>query len=693
MIEAVFDGEGRRLDQIQIQRISAHGYHGVYEEERTAGQVFDVDVVLHLDGRPAARSDSLDQTVNYAEIAEHVRSIVEGPSVNLLETLASRIAAAVFADGRVLAADVEVHKPNAPIPVRFGDVSCAIRRFADEDLSEFLTIPGLAAAPMDPAPEPLLPVRPAPPVEVAPIGRDRVMPDLAPEPEPLLSEPAPVYTASALDEIPTVPATAVLALGANLGPTQQTLRQAVVELDRSEGIRVQAIAPLARTAPVGEADQPLYLNTVVQVSTNLSPRELLQACMEIEARHGRERSEPNAPRTLDIDIITYNDVEEIAEDLELPHPRAFERAFVLVPWSEMDPDAVLPGFGGGHVAELAAHAKDRDGVRYMALDWFDESALDIDASMDVELSEPMAAEPLDQGYPVDVDAQGYPLGGVESGYPADVRDHGGYPVEGAYRPVRSEADADRIADAYSMVDEFLPGDDGYTPESGYPADASRRGMDPGYQEPVRPAFPAEDYSSPDSYRDDRAGYDSGPQPYQDQRYPSGPVPRVSAVEAFASDRVPRPERSVDDRGPADGLPRRSTRTSSGPVGYEPGGAERQGPRVGERTPAQPTALGASARLAQSAAVPRTVPPADLDRPVEPRPISRAIPVSVSGTVRRPPMPGFDEMLVEEADGIGGEPQGSEPPRSPIFGSLEGGSTDGIPLFPPVHTQGSAGSDR
>ncbi|WP_082131601.1 2-amino-4-hydroxy-6-hydroxymethyldihydropteridine diphosphokinase [Cellulomonas sp. FA1] len=172
----------------------------------------------------------------------------------------------------------------------------------------------------------------------------------------------------ALDEPPAAPVRAVLALGANLGPAQETLRQAVADLASVPGIEVVAVSPLARTAAIGP-EQPDYLNAVLVVRTTLAPRDLLRAVHAVEQHHGRERLERWGPRTLDVDIVVYGDTLAVTDDLELPHPRAHQRAFVLEPWAQVEPDAVLPGLGGGPVAQLAATAPDRDGVRWMALDW------------------------------------------------------------------------------------------------------------------------------------------------------------------------------------------------------------------------------------------------------------------------------------------------------------------------------------
>jgi dihydroneopterin aldolase/2-amino-4-hydroxy-6-hydroxymethyldihydropteridine diphosphokinase len=114
---------------------------------------------------------------------------------------------------------------------------------------------------------------------------------------------------------------------------------------------------------VGGPEQPDYLNAVLLARTRLSPRDLLAACRRIEAEHGRRREVRWGPRTLDIDVITYADLEVSEPDLQLPHPRAAERAFVLAPWNQADPDAVVPGTAGGPVADLLRGADDRERVR------------------------------------------------------------------------------------------------------------------------------------------------------------------------------------------------------------------------------------------------------------------------------------------------------------------------------------------
>ncbi|MFF3065378.1 2-amino-4-hydroxy-6-hydroxymethyldihydropteridine diphosphokinase [Oerskovia sp. NPDC057915] len=667
---AVQGSDGRPLDQIRLTGLSATGHHGVFEHERIEGQLFRADVVLHLDTRPAAAGDDLEDTVSYAVVAEDVVAVLAGSPADLIETVAERVAAVALRHPAVVAVDVAVHKPQAPIAVPFDDVEVVVRRdrvkvpvvadevprvvpipvgsitpavlgnvavsepappqdqhvvmppsippvspapapdrtpdqgvFAatSEDLGpaageaphtgrvsdqEFvdaldsfysapqdalsapaetfepvvepapvaqpepsevtgvaaeqaplaeaplaeaplheavaapsevvaptaapaaetpapaapdasavpapLTVHEVPAAPdalsedaapaadgqvasgepalpddvapvphqvaVEPAaaehapdeqvrpvavpvpaeplpasapvteapsaapfaaeassletgpvpplpePEPLavpapLPVRAAPEAAEAPVEPEPAAEPVAPEPELV---PAPVL--DRLDEAPSGFVPVVLALGANLGDAQQTLRDAVTDLDRISGLEITDVSPLARTAAVGGPDQPDYLNAILLARTTLAPRALLHAIQGVENAHGRVRAERNGPRTLDVDLIVFGTVTEFTEDLELPHPRAHERAFVLEPWSQIAPDAVLPGLGGGPVAALAATAPDRGGIRWLALDWLTDAepepeAAPVTSRADESPVAPAEAAPAPQASP------------------------------------------------------------------------------------------------------------------------------------------------------------------------------------------------------------------------------------------------------------------------------------------------------
>lgn len=170
--------------------------------------------------------------------------------------------------------------------------------------------------------------------------------------------PAPV---PALGARPDAPVSAVLALGANLREPAQTLDAAVAALSALPGVTALRASPRAVTAPVGgPPGQPDYLNQVLTLRTTLSAWELLAVAHRLEQEHHRRREVHWGARTLDVDVIAYGDLVSDHPDLTLPHPRAAERGFVLLPWLWLDPDAVL---AGRPVAELAALAADAPGVR------------------------------------------------------------------------------------------------------------------------------------------------------------------------------------------------------------------------------------------------------------------------------------------------------------------------------------------
>jgi dihydroneopterin aldolase/2-amino-4-hydroxy-6-hydroxymethyldihydropteridine diphosphokinase len=284
-------------DRIVLEGVSATGYHGVLDFEKREGQSFVVDVTLELDLGPASRSDDLDRTVSYAEVADDVVRRITGPSFDLIERLAEVIAQDALRRDLVESVEVTVHKPDAPVGHPFSDVRVSVRRGG-----------------------------------------------------------TPV----------------VIALGANLGDRGESLAAAVDELAELPGVVVTRVSPLVETDPVGGPEQPPYLNAVVLARTQRDPADLLVALHQVEQAHGRTREVHWGARTLDLDLIqvgrpgTQSEVCSNDPTLTLPHPRAAERAFVLVPWDLADPAAqlrVADGVSGIRpVADLVA-ALDRSGVR------------------------------------------------------------------------------------------------------------------------------------------------------------------------------------------------------------------------------------------------------------------------------------------------------------------------------------------
>ena len=290
-------------DRIGLTGIVAQACHGVLEHEKRESQRFVADIVLECDLRRAGASDELGSTVSYADIAQGAYAVLTGDSVDLIETLAERIAALALAPEAVEAVEVTIHKPQAPAGVPFAD---------DRTGGPFVTVRRV---------------------------RDREV---------------------------------VIALGGNMGDRAGTLTAAVRALAAVDGLQIVACSPLLETGAVGGPEQPDYLNAVVVARSRLAPWTLLDELHRIERNHGRVRQVRWGARTLDLDLIQVGDPADEADlrintaELSLPHPRAHERAFVLVPWSRVDGTARLrTGAGSTDVHELIAALPSGalDGVR------------------------------------------------------------------------------------------------------------------------------------------------------------------------------------------------------------------------------------------------------------------------------------------------------------------------------------------
>jgi 2-amino-4-hydroxy-6-hydroxymethyldihydropteridine diphosphokinase len=150
---------------------------------------------------------------------------------------------------------------------------------------------------------------------------------------------------------------AYIALGANLGDAEGSLRAAMRAIAEHPAIRLLKSSSLYRTAPIGLTDQPDFINAAVMVECDLDASALLLALFSIEQRFGRQRSVANAPRTLDLDLLLHGDSVSQTEALTLPHPRMHERAFVLAPLLEIAPGLSIPGHGS--VSSLLARCADQ----------------------------------------------------------------------------------------------------------------------------------------------------------------------------------------------------------------------------------------------------------------------------------------------------------------------------------------------
>ena len=264
-------------DQIRLDAIRVSGTIGVLAEEQQRAQPFQVDLVLEVDIAEAGQSDALEHSVDYAKPVAIAHRIISRERHQLLERVATRIAEDILLLHGVEAVEVTVRKLKVPVPEDVGSSAVRIRR---ERVARF--------------------------------------------------RPARHWS------------TAYLALGSNLGDRRAQLRQAIERLgfeEAGEGLRVTAVSGVYETDPVGgPEDQGPYLNLVAEVETTLDPFQLLERCLATEAAGGRVRSLRWGPRTIDVDVLLYGDVRIEAPELTLPHPRMWERRFVLEPLNDLAPE-------------------------------------------------------------------------------------------------------------------------------------------------------------------------------------------------------------------------------------------------------------------------------------------------------------------------------------------------------------------
>jgi 2-amino-4-hydroxy-6-hydroxymethyldihydropteridine diphosphokinase len=161
-------------------------------------------------------------------------------------------------------------------------------------------------------------------------------------------------------------ARAFIAFGANLGDPDDAWAFALAQIDALPGTRICACSALYRSTPIGVSGQPDYINAVLAVDTELTAEVLLDAILAIEQRRGRTRASFRAPRTLDLDLLLYDEHVVTTPRLELPHPRMHKRAFVLVPLAEIAPDTHIPGHGP--VSALLPSVADQSVIRIQSRD-------------------------------------------------------------------------------------------------------------------------------------------------------------------------------------------------------------------------------------------------------------------------------------------------------------------------------------
>ncbi len=254
------------MDTIRITGLKFHANHGVYEEEKINGQEFSVDCSFSLDTSICA--DDLTKTVHYGEVSLAIVAFCTAHRFDLLEMLANSLAKYLLTKYPLMTEiTLTIHKPNAPIPTEFDDVSLTVTRRS---------------------------------------------------------------------------AICFLALGSNLGDKEKNLNSVLDLIEKDENISLLKKSSYIPTKPYGVLDQPDFLNAVILVKTVYTPYELLAFCKNAEKSASRVKTRVWGERTLDVDILTYDDAVIFTENLKIPHPEMHLRDFVLKPLCEIEPYFLHP---------------------------------------------------------------------------------------------------------------------------------------------------------------------------------------------------------------------------------------------------------------------------------------------------------------------------------------------------------------
>lgn len=253
----------KKYDEIRIKELQIFAHHGVYDFETENGQNFYVNAVLYTDTKKAGKTDELSDSTNYGEVCQFLTDFLTANTYKLLEAAVEQAAAQLlYQFPMVRGVELELRKPEAPIPLPFESVSVCIRRFWH---------------------------------------------------------------------------TAYVALGSNMGDKKKYLDDALKELSKSKDIRLIKTASYIETDPYGGVEQDSFLNSMCCIETLLSPEELLDELHRIEQLADRKREIHWGPRTLDLDIIYYDDLIMSSDTLTIPHVDMENRTFVLEPLCELAP--------------------------------------------------------------------------------------------------------------------------------------------------------------------------------------------------------------------------------------------------------------------------------------------------------------------------------------------------------------------
>ena len=249
------------MDKISLKEMKLYGYTGCLPEEKEKGQYFYVTVDMYCRDIPGKMTDDLNDTVNYADVYEIAKGIVESADYNLIEHLAFEIGRAVISKYDLTdSVRVLVRKPDAPIDGEFDAMETEIT-----------------------------------------VSRKDV----------------------------------VIGFGGNMGDREQIINEALDMIKANPALELVKVSSLYETEPVGYADQADFLNGCAVIRTYLEPLEVLHELQRIENELHRVRTIKNGPRTIDLDILLIPGVKMDTQELTVPHPRMYDRAFVLVPLKEL----------------------------------------------------------------------------------------------------------------------------------------------------------------------------------------------------------------------------------------------------------------------------------------------------------------------------------------------------------------------
>ena len=256
------------MDQIIIENLEIFGYHGVFEEEAFLGQKFIVNARLYLDTRPAGQTDDLTQSLDYGEVCQFIKKLVETERYMLIEKIAEEIASGLLLTYELLQkVEITVKKPWAPVRVHLDTVAVRIERGWH---------------------------------------------------------------------------TVYLSIGSNMGDKEGYLDFAIDRLNALPDTKVTEVSDYIETEPYGDVEQDNFLNGALKIQTLKSPDELLDTTMAIEQEAHRERIVHWGPRTLDIDILFYDDAIIHTKRLTVPHIEIPKRTFVLEPLAAIAPYYMHP---------------------------------------------------------------------------------------------------------------------------------------------------------------------------------------------------------------------------------------------------------------------------------------------------------------------------------------------------------------